>query len=196
MEHTRPERYTEFWVLIDHYAVHQFWNQEYIMCLADEIKKRVGGELVLEVAAGDGMLSYWLRQYGVNAKATDSGAWYDRIKKRAPVEIIDAVSAIKKYKPKMVIASWLPVSEPLDIQIFNTCAEERIPYIILIGETDGACGSLTFWQDKYWEKVGYELDYLYDCDKYNFCRTDWFSPDSGWFLHSSTLIFTLKPSKT
>ena len=182
--------FSAWWSLLEKYGIFQFWNLEYIECLADEIKRLVGVGLVLEVAAGDGMLSFWLRKYGVNAKATDSGAWYDKVKRRAPVEIIDAVSAIKKYKPKMVIASWLPVSEPLDIQIFDACAEIQVPYIILIGETDGACGSLAFWEEKYWEKVGYKAEYLSKCDEYNWCRTDHY--DGSWFKHSSTILFTLK----
>jgi hypothetical protein len=32
--------------------------------------------------------------------------------------------------------------------------EFEIPYILLIGETDGATGSMRFWQQKYWEKAG------------------------------------------
>jgi len=189
-EFTRPDKYAAFWSFVDRYAIYQFWNKEYIECLAGEIKRRVGSNLVLEVAAGDGMLSYWLRKHGVNVKATDSGEWYDRVKRRAPVEIIDAVSAIKKYKPKMVIASWLPVGEPLDIEIFNVCAEMRVPYIILIGETDGACGSLRFWEEKYWRRVGYEEEYLNRCDEYNLCRTDYYA--GVWFRHSSTILFVLK----
>ena len=182
--------FSRWWDLINKYGIFQFWNLEYIWCLAIEIKKRVDIGLVLEVAAGDGMLSFWLGKHNVNVKATDSGEWYDKVKRRAPVEIIDAVSAIKKYKPKMVIASWLPVSKTLDIEIFNACAEMRVPYIILIGETDGACGSLRFWEEKYWRKVGYEEEYLNRCDEYNWCRTDYYA--GNWFRHSSTILFTLK----
>jgi hypothetical protein len=189
VERLTSEDYPRYFKLLGEYGIHQFWNQEYIGCLAGEVKKRVGDELVLEVAAGDGMLSFWLRNYGVNIRATDSGAWYNYIKRRAPVEIIDAVSAIRKYKPRMVVASWLPAGESLDIEIFNTCAELNIPYIILIGEEDGACGSPTFWDEKYWKKVGYKHDYL-DCDEYNWCRTDWYDPVLGWFRHSRTGIYT------
>lgn len=166
--------------------IYQFWNKEYIECLANEIKKRVGNKLVLEVAAGDGMLSYWLRSYGVNIIATDSGEW--KITPRNHVEIIDAVSAIKKYNPIMVIASWLPYQEELDIQIFN----QKVPYIILIGEENGACGSEKFWETEYWKKAGYERVWLDECDRYNICRTDYCFGDTCYFIHSTTGLYILK----
>jgi len=184
-----PLRWKEFFDFVNEYGIYQFWNVEYISCLAEEIKSYVGSELVLEVAAGDGMLSYWLRKYGVNAHATDSGEWYrpgDRrgviIKPRAPVEIIDAVSAIRKYKPKMVIASWLP-GDRLDIEIFD----EKPPIICLIGEVDGATGSSMFWDTKYWEKAGYKRVFS-KCDEWNLCRTDYISGGEVW-RHSFTIFF-------
>jgi hypothetical protein len=182
-EYTRPERYLQFWDFVERYGIYQFWNKEYIECLAGEIKRRVGSDFVLEVAAGDGMLSFWLRNYGVNIKATDSGEMYDKIKKRAEVEIIDAVSAIRKYKPKMVIASWLPWNKPIDIQIFD----EKVPIIVLIGEEYGATGSKRFWDENYWEKAGYTKEYS-ECDKWNFCRSDYIR-EWGSGYHSSTAFY-------
>ena len=180
--------YTVFWNLINKYGIFQFWNKEYIECLSRNIKNLVESNLVLEVAAGDGMLSYWLRHYGVNIVATDSGAWYDRIKKHAEVEIIDAVSAIRKYKPSMVIASWLPYDDPVDLDVFNTSSQLNIRYIILIGETNGACGSRKFWEEEYWAKVGYVLNFLDECDRWNYCRTDYFSVGEI-YKHSSTQLY-------
>ncbi|RLI18081.1 hypothetical protein DRO54_10615 [Candidatus Bathyarchaeota archaeon] len=173
----------ELYFLTRKYHIFEFWNRNYIECLSKEIKRRVNGNLVLEVCAGDGMLSYWLRVYGVNIKATDSGEW--GIKPRNRVEIIDAISAIKKYKPIMVVASWLPYEEPLDIQIFN----EGVPYIILIGETDGACGSERFWKEEYWKKAGYKEEYS-DCSRFQLCRTDYVRGQNWIQTHSSTMIFT------
>jgi hypothetical protein len=185
-EHARPDKFAVFWNFVDRYAIYQFWNKEYIECLAEEIKRRVGSDLVLEVAAGDGMLSHWLRKHEVNIKATDSGKMYDEIKKRTEVEIIDAVSAIRKCKPRMVIASWLPWDELIDIQIFD----EKVPIIVLIGEEDGATGSKRFWDEKYWEKAGYTKEYG-ECDKWNLCRTDYIT-ETGRGFHSSTAFYTLK----
>jgi len=185
-EYTCPERYSQFFDFVERYGIYQFWNKEYIECLAGEIKRRVGSDLVLEVAAGDGMLSFWLRQYGVNVKATDSGKWYDKIKRSTEVEILDAVSAIRKYKPRMVVASWLPWDEPIDIQVFD----EKVPFIVLIGEENGATGSRRFWDERYWEKAGYAKEYS-ECDRWNFCRTDYVREGGGGW-HSSTTFFTLQ----
>jgi DNA-directed RNA polymerase subunit RPC12/RpoP len=184
-EYTSPEKYSLFWDFVESHGIYQFWNREYIECLAREIKRRIGSDMALEVAAGDGMLSFWLRKYGVNIKATDSGKMYDKIKRRAEVEIIDAVSAIRKYKPRMVVASWLPWDEPIDIQIFD----EKVPYIVLIGEEYGACGSERFWSENYWEKAGYKVEYS-KCSRWSLCRTDYIRMDSASF-HSSTAFYTL-----
>jgi hypothetical protein len=192
---TTPFMYREFFDFVNKYGIFQFWNVEYISCLANEIKSYVGSNLVLEVAAGDGMLSYWLRQYGVNIHATDSGEWYIPprtkimqravVKPYAPVEIIDAISAIRKYKPKMVIASW--ITEGVDFQIFD----EKPPIICLIGEVDGATGSMKFWEQKYWEKAGYERLPHSRCDEWNLCRTDYVSDGRVWH-HSYTIFFIKK----
>jgi hypothetical protein len=190
-----PFKYSEFFDFVDKYGIFQFWNVEYISCLADEIRSYVGSELVLEVAAGDGMLSYWLGRYGVNAHATDSGEWYKpgkaraAVSPRAPVEIIDAIEAIRKYKPKMVMASWLPNGDTLlDIKIFDECSKLKVPYILLIGEVDGATGSYRFWEQKYWEKAGYERLPHSHCDEWNLCRTDYVSGGQVW-RHSYTIFF-------
>jgi hypothetical protein len=195
VDYSGPFKYGEFFDFVNKYGIFQFWNVEYISCLAEEIKAKVGSGLVLEVAAGDGMLSYWLRNYGVNAHATDSGEWYKlgragaRVRPRAPVEIIDAVEAIRKYKPQMVMASWLPNDDTLlDIKISDECSNLKIPYILLIGETDGATGSMRFWQQKYWEKAGYEMLPYSHCDEWNLCRTDYVSNGHVWH-HSSTIFF-------
>jgi len=168
--------------LIAHeYGVFQFWNVEYIDCLAKEINKLVGSQLVLEVAAGDGMLSHYLRQRRVNIIATDSAEWYNTVKRRDKVELLDAVAAIRKYRPIIVIASWLPYEAEIDIAIFD----ENAHYIILIGEENGATGSPKFWNTEYWKK-NYRRSYLEECDRWNICRTDY----EGRYFHSSTSLYT------
>jgi len=183
-KYTRPLKTDEYWRFIDDNRVFQFWNQEYTKCLADGIRDRAGPDFVLEVGAGDGMLSYYLRQYGVNIRATDSGEYC--VKVRAEVEITDAISAIRKHRPRMAVASWLPRGIPLDIQIFNA----KVPIIVLIGEEHGAAGSERFWNEKYWKKVGYEKEYS-KCDRWNICLTD-FVVDYRLRQHSSTAFYILK----
>ena len=174
-------------LLADKYHIYQFWNKEYVQCLAEKIKNLINGKLAVEVCAGDGMLSYWLRKHRVNIVATDSGEW--EIRPRNNVEIIDAVSAIKKYKPTLVIASWLPYQKEVDIQIFS----QKVPYVILIGESGegGCCGSPKFWRTKYWKKMGYieDWEYLSECDRWNICRTDYCYKSYCSFTHSITVLY-------
>lgn len=168
--------------------IFQLWNKEYIESLAEEIKSLVGEDPCLEVAAGDGMLSHWLRQRGVNIKATDdmSRTGESAIKLRSEVEKLDAIEAIQKYRPRLVVVSWVEYTSTLDTQILD----ERPEYVIIIGEGHGGCtGSEDLWEN-YSEK-GYSLEYLSKVDQFNICRTD--SAILGFSLrrHSCTALFRL-----
>lgn len=187
------QRQIDFLHFVHDNYIFTFYNKEYISCLANIIQKSVGLSQVLEVAAGDGMFSYYLRLYGINIHATDKGNQYKPfsrfvggMKKRTPVEILDAVSAIRKYKPKMVVASWLPHGEFIDIDIFN----EKPEFVILIGEVHGCCGTPKFWKTKYWEQLNYTKTFLDRCDKWNLCKTDYYRRNKILVKHSCTILFT------
>jgi len=184
-------------------GIFQMWNKEYIEAFSKEILNLVGGEFVLEVAAGDGMLSHWLREHGVNIKATDDMSWHKTepdtrappLKLYSEVEELDAISAIRKYKPRMVIASWIPYRSELDCEILDEGSE----YLVLIGEGSFGCtGSEKFWGDTwdedddriaYWVQKGYSEKKL-DVDKWNLCRTD--RGDKWGCNHGSTTLYTKK----
>lgn len=201
----RPETY--WFTICCRNNIFQLWNKEYIEALSKEILNLVGEDLVLEVAAGDGMLSHWLREHGVNIKATDNMSWHQqseiysnpayknrsRIKTHGEVEELDAISAIRKYKPRMVIASWLPYESELDCEILD----EEPEYLILIGEGCGGCtGSTKFWGDwhwdeeskmlSHWSQKGYSEENL-DVDTWNLCRTDY---GDQFGRHGSTTLYT------
>ncbi|MBA7609864.1 hypothetical protein ES703_17059 [subsurface metagenome] len=177
--------------------IYQIWNKEYIEALSKEILNLVGEGFVLEVAAGDGMLSHWLKEYGVNIKATDNMSWHKELpNKGTPIELhseveaLDALEAIRKYKLRMVIVSWIPYGSKLDCEILD----ENPEYLILIGEGYGGCtGSSKFWgagwdEDDgtlaYWRQKGYSEEDL-DVDIWNICRTDY-----PWHSnHGSTTLY-------
>ncbi len=165
----------------------QFWNKEYISELACEIRKLVGDRLVLEVCAGDGLLTKWLKEEGINIIATDNFQW--EIPILFPVERIDAIAAARRYKPYLIIASWIECDTDLDVQLLN----ENCDCLIIIGEGEGGCtGSEGFWK-KYEEK--YTLRYAEIADKFNLCRTDYsFAMFDGDNImrHSSTVILERK----
>lgn len=129
--------------------VFELWTKEYIEAFSDYLIKRaedLGGKkekpiLILEVGAGNGKLTHFLREQFEKKKienikiiATDSGEW--KIKAHFPVEILDYKEALKKYKPDIVISSWMPVYEDWT-KDFRNC--QSVKEYILIGETDGGC---------------------------------------------------------
>ena len=176
-------------IVHDKYNIFQFWNKEYIEALSKEVIDRVAEDLVLEVCAGDGQLTHWLKEKGVNIIATDN---FERgLKPKFSVIKFSAIRAIKKHNPVMVIASWIEACDPLDYRILKT----GVPYVILIGEPEGiTCGSERAWRA--FKRLGYRQDYLQDVDKYNLCRTDYtWSIDDRIRPHSATVLFSRLESK-
>jgi len=203
-ENINVKNYEESWFTVcSKNNIFQIWNKEYIEALSKEILNLVGEDFVLEVVAGDGMLSHWLREHGVNIKATDNMSWHKQmpntriritpIEIHSDVEELEAIEAIRKYKPKMVIASWIPYGHDLDCEILD----EEVEYLILIGEGRGGCtGSMKFCGDDwgednetpaYWKLKGYNEDDL-DVDTWNLCRTDY---GNKWGRHHGfTTLYT------
>ncbi len=179
--------------------IFQLWNKEYIETLASEIKKLIGEDLAVEVAAGDGMLSHWLREHGINIIASDNMSWHEKgerhdrdqpVKTQSEVEKLDGVAAVKKYKPRLVIASWVEYTSTLDIEILEQSPE----FFIIIGEGRGGCTG----SEELWERFGeleYRLDWFKDLDGYNICRTDSAIPGFKMQRHSTTSLFTRLSSR-
>lgn len=85
-------------------------TEEFIDAFAAEIEElHVEGPIV-EVAAGNGKLSYHLRQRGIDIHATDLHS------REGHVEELNSQDAIEKYNPQLVVAAWIDdvvVIEPL-----------------------------------------------------------------------------------
>ena len=100
---------------------YEIWNKEYIDHFSDYLAKRIldmhpnDKAVILEVAAGNGTLSYFLKR-SLDEKipgrfdiiATDSGDW--NIKHVSGVEVIDYKEALVKYKPDIILTSWMPMN--------------------------------------------------------------------------------------
>lgn len=147
--------------------IFQLWNREYISALAREIISRIGNERAVEVCAGDGCLSHWLRLAGVNIVATDNYDWmlnrtHYPIKTVFPVQEIDAVEAVRKLKSRLVLASWFPSRSTLDSEILRLKPEVAI----FIGDPH-TCGTKNLSPPE----LGYRTKRSL-CDRWNICRTD------------------------
>lgn len=139
--------------------VFEFFTKEYIKAFGDYLTSRVSvlqeqkkdPVKILEVAAGNGRLSQLLRKEmstrkeDVIIKATDSGE-QKGIKKLFPVEKMDHQKAVKKYRPDIVICSWMPPGQDLTSVLRQ---EPSVQEYIVIGPEESECG-------KPWETFGLE----------------------------------------
>lgn len=131
--------------------IFEIWTKEYIHALGSYLAQRteeLGGTeenptVILEVGAGNGRLTHFLQEKmneiipgKIIIVASDSG--YRKIPPTFPVENIPHNEALAKYKPKIVIFSWMP---PRYDCTSNFRAAESVDEYILIGEADyGCCG--------------------------------------------------------
>lgn len=102
-------------------------NQEFVSNLAAYlISLNISGPVV-EVGAGWGKLSYWLREYGIDIIPTDNNPLTDQIKPLAAFQVGD------KYKPEVVITSWMDGGYILRQQM----EASSVRYLIDISEGPG-----------------------------------------------------------
>lgn len=169
--------------------IYECLNQQHVDALANFLKPY---KKILEVGAGNGRLSHFLRERLPDASivAIDNGSW--EIEPLFSVEKMEIDEALEKYQPEIVISCWMPYQADWT-PMFRACSS--VQGYILIGETDGGCcGTETLWFGEDGENPGYEKDGFtrYDLDelsKWQLCRTDYhYDLDSDW-RHSSTVFF-------
>lgn len=130
--------------------VYDFLTDEYVTSLSEFISnsKVVQGRKarIVEVGAGNGRLSYYLRlkldPNKFEVISTDSGAWNlkkgSKISFDENVQSMDYVKALHEFNPDIIISSWMPLGYDWTND-FRQRANTRM--YILIGETDyGCCG--------------------------------------------------------
>lgn len=167
--------------------IFQFWFEEYIDGLAKYILANVGYSLVLEVGAGDGQLTKLLKAKGINILATDDYSWKIR---KTNVEKLDHKQAIDKYKPAMVISSWMPYHRDWTRYFRKS---QSVEHYILIGEAYGGCcaSDPSFYNHKGWTKTE-----DFDFDRFNLCRSDDVTnPKTKSFFHNLTHSRTIAYKK-
>lgn len=154
-------------------------TREFVRALAARIRA-TGARRALEVAAGDGFLARRLREAlpRVEVIATDSGAWIDprtRMSARErralagkPVpgvrlgpEVLrlDAVSAIRRIRPDLVLACWLPPGRLLERLI-----RAPVRHVLEIGAKDGVTPGAWSWR--------YTHEFCEELERSARCRLD------------------------
>lgn len=110
----------------------------------DEVAKLCGERSCLEIAAGDGTLSRFLRERGVSVVATDDGSW-NRSSSGAPdVLRKDAATALADFRPEVVLCSWPPPGNAFEAEVFAT---ETVQAYLVVGSLhDFATGARSAYE--------------------------------------------------
>jgi hypothetical protein len=177
--------------------IFEIWTKEYINSLSNYLKDRIkelGGSkktpiTILEVGAGDGRLAHFIQERlnkvipgHAKVVASDSGDW--EVPPAFSVENITNKEAVEKYKPKVVICSWMPYNVDFTADFRQ---EENVDEYILIGEADSGCcgdewytwGFMTYDENSEelhkdelapYEKDGFEKTYHEDLNEFQLSR--------------------------
>ncbi|GAB7044022.1 MULTISPECIES: methyltransferase domain-containing protein [Catenuloplanes] len=97
--------------------------------LVRQLARLIDGRPCLEIAAGDGTLSRFLRAEGVDVVATDDHSWSNSIDFPDDVLEEDARTALKRHSPKVVICSWPPAGNAFERFVFSTPSVEL--YVVI-----------------------------------------------------------------
>lgn len=133
--------------LVSSKGIYCFYSREFVGALA----KLIGRRKVIEVGAGDGTLSRFLAQCGVAVTATDDYSWSHQIRYPADVLRCDAVTAVARYAPEVVVCSWPPAGNPFERHIFQASSVRL--YIMIGSRYQVASGN---WA-AYAEQVNFEM---------------------------------------
>ncbi|MEN6586965.1 MAG: hypothetical protein ABFE02_13075 [Sulfuricella sp.] len=124
--------------LVQGRGIYCFYSRELIGALAGMI----GGKSCLEIAAGDGTLTRFLKDRGVRLSATDNHGWTNAVTYPEWVVKLDAREALATYAPEVVICSWPPAQNDFERQVFTTPSVQL--YIVIGSRHEVAFGN---WKD-------------------------------------------------
>ena len=124
--------------LVQPKGIYCFYSRELIEALAEMIASRS----CLEIGAGDGTLSRFLKDEGVKITATDDYSWKNAVEYPEGVVKLDAREALSNYAPEVVICSWPPSQNDFERQVFDTPSVRL--YIVIGSRHQFAFGN---WSD-------------------------------------------------
>lgn len=120
--------------------------------LVQELAKIIGSTSCLEIAAGDGTLTRFLKDQGIPIIATDNRSWDFSITYPDTVIDCDAEEALQRYNPEIVICSWPPKNNDFERQIFKTDSVQT--YILIASRLETVSGN---WAD-YREQTAFSFE--------------------------------------
>lgn len=141
------------WSLKTEYTKNTFpiLDEENLNIILDLINSNIKNPLAIEVMAGRGWLSYWLKKLGLEILATtDDHSWktFDFSKTIIEIEKLDCLEAVKKYpKANLIIMSW-PYMDDNAHKVLKSLRKNQ--WLLYIGESYGCTADEKFF--KYVEK--------------------------------------------
>jgi len=124
--------------LVQPRGIYCFYSKPLIKKLA----ALIGNRTCLEIGAGDGTLSRFLHEQGVNITATDDHSWSHAVSYPEAVSKLEAREALSRYNPEVVICSWPPPGNNFERQVFKTRSVQL--YIVIGSRHRHAAGN---WDD-------------------------------------------------
>lgn len=112
--------------LVNDKGIYCFYSKE----LIKEFKSLIGESKCLEIASGDGTLTKFLSEEGIDCTATDNYSWEHYIKYSNQVKRLDAKSVLEQYKTDTVICSWPPPENNFEKHVFSS---NHVNLYIVIG---------------------------------------------------------------
>lgn len=113
----------------------------YSSALISRLAALIGDRACVEIAAGDGTLSRFLADRGVNVTATDDYSWDHAIDYPEHVLKQDAKAALRTRAPEVVLCSWPPPGNPFERAVFAT---PSVQLYVVIGTNEHGSGN---WAD-------------------------------------------------
>ncbi|MFA7240469.1 MAG: hypothetical protein WC091_10180 [Sulfuricellaceae bacterium] len=134
--------------LVQPKGIYCFYSQPLIAALAN----RVASRICLEIGAGDGALTRFLKNRGVQITATDNHSWKHAVTYPDWVVKLDAREALSVYAPEVVICSWPPSQNDFECQVFSTPSVQL--YIVIGSRHRIAFGN---WSD-YRQQTAFDME--------------------------------------
>jgi hypothetical protein len=119
--------------------------------LVDALASLIGARRAVEIAAGDGTLTRFLQEKGVDIQASDDHSWKHVVKYPDFVLRREVADVLRQDKPEVVICSWPPAANSFERRVFETPCVQL--YIVISSRLQFASGN---WQD-YRKQTTFEL---------------------------------------
>lgn len=134
--------------IIQTFGIWHIPNQRWLV----DLHHFINGRSVLEIMAGNALISAGLRQLQDEVTSTDNFDWRGQDiltpKPWTHVEHEDALESVKRRSFDVLILSWAPDTQNIDWQILTTLRNQGFTGdFIVIGEQNGVTNSPEFWQN-------------------------------------------------